>query len=69
MTDRTLVDIECARLRFTPLAGPKEWAAGDFLKVYSDGTAEHASYNEYLAYMGLPPADNVELADAGYAPR
>ena len=63
MTERTVVKVECNVMRMTTLDGPIEWSKGDYTKVYSDGTEENATYDEYSASIGLPPMANVEVAE------
>lgn len=63
MTERTVVDVKCDVLRAGTLAGPIQWVRGDYSKVFSDGTNEPATFDEYVAFMGFPPMKNIEIVE------
>ncbi|ORL58112.1 hypothetical protein B7H17_26320, partial [Pseudomonas putida] len=46
-TDRRIVDIRVNVVRQISLDGPREWAMGDYTKIYSDGSEELATFDEF----------------------
>ena len=63
MSHRAVVAIERNVIRPLTLDGPAKWAKGDFTKTYSDGAQEDATYDEYIAFIGLPPQPNIEISE------
>ena len=61
MTERTVVGIEHCVVRIQKLDDPFKWSKGDFRKIFSDGTTEPATYDEYVKSIGLPPMKNIEI--------
>ncbi|WP_430316995.1 hypothetical protein [Pseudomonas sp. p1(2021b)] len=61
--DRRVVEIHVNVIRQASLDGPHEWAMGDYTKIYSDGSEELATFDEFRIFMGLPPSHSREIKE------
>ena len=60
---KTIIDVRCNVIRFTPLGQPTRWCEGDYTATLSDGTKRNATYSESLAFIGLPDMPNIKVEE------